>query len=523
MARVFISHASMDSVRAGEVREWLVADGHEVFLDQDLRNGLVVGDELLARLHERLRWADAVVCVVTSAYVRSAWCSAEIGAAQSRGSRLLPLQAEPDVDHPLLGALKYVDLAEGAGTARASLTEALRRLGDAGGAGWPDDRSAFPGLRPFDTDQHRAFFGRVREVEQLAARLRSPGERAEGSVLLLVGPSGCGKSSMVRAGLMPMMAGEDDWQTTPAFLPGREPVAALTRTLAAAAHDLRLDWSTAEVGRRLDDGGLAELANDLLLAGPGPRRTHLLIVVDQFEELLTRSSSHERARIARLLVPALSGPVQVVGTLRPEFLDQLLADRDLAGLPTRVQPLRPLRQDALRSVIEGPAQLTGIKIDDSFVRRLVSDTGSGEALPLLAYTLAELAEGVGRGGELLTSRYEKFGEVRGAVAAQADAALADAVAASGLGPGEVVKELLRRLVTVDEQGRPARVTNPSPRTARPRDSSVRRIRRAPVTEYRCRERRGPAPGSARGVLVGVAATRYRHRQRSGCPASPSTD
>ena len=117
--------------------------------------------------------------------------------------------------------------------------------------------------------------------------------------------------------------------------------------------------------------------------------------------------------------------------------------------------LRPLRREALRAVIEGPARLAGIEVDEDLVARLVADTDSGEALPLLAYTLAQLADGVGRGGRLLASRYEQLGGVQGALARQADAALADATTASGRGRDQVVKELLR-LVTVDEQGRPTR-------------------------------------------------------------------
>jgi WD40 repeat protein len=424
-------------------------------MDQDLRDGLVVGEEWEQRLYERLRWADAVVCLLTPAYLTSVWCTAELVTAQNRGSRLLPVRAEPGVDHPLLKAVQRADAATDISVARAKLAEALRRLDAAGGAGWSDDRPPFPGLRPFDTDQHRVFFGRTREIEQLATLLRSPGERAEGAVLLVVGPSGCGKSSLVRAGLLPVMAGEPGWQTVPAILPGTQPVAALTRELTVTAHQWGLGWSTADIRRRLDDGGLAELANDLLLADPGPRRTHLLIVVDQFEELLTQAGSAERARFAGLLGPALAGPVQVVGTLRPEFLDQLLADPDLAGLPPRVHALRPLRQEALHAVIEGPARLAGIEVDEDLVARLVADTDSGEALPLLAYTLAQLAEGVGRGGRLLTSRYEQLGGVQGTLARQADAALTDATAATGRDRDQVVKELLR-LVSVDEQGRPTR-------------------------------------------------------------------
>ena len=456
MARVFVSHASTDAALAGEVHGWLVADGHEVFLARDLRDGIAVGEDWQPRLHERLRWADAVVCLLTRAYIGSTWCSAEIGVAQSRGSRLLPIGVEPGVTHPLLTAIQHVDLTGDGVATRARLAETLRRLDMAGGAGWPDDRSPFPGLRAFDTDLCRVFFGRAGEVEQLGALLRSPAERAEAALLLVVGPSGCGKSSLVRAGLLPVMAAEPGWATLPTFLPGMQPVGALAREVAGLARRCGLGWSVAEIRGRLEEGGFAELADELLLSSPGGRSRRLLVVVDQFEELLTQTGSAERARFAHLLSPALAGPVQVVATLRPEFLDQLLADRDLAALPTRVHTLRPLRREALRSVIEGPANLAAIAVEEDLVARLITDTDSGEALPLLAYTLAQLADGIGRGGQLSARRYEQLGGVQGALARQAEAALADATTTGGRGRDQVVKELLR-LVAVDEQGRPTRL------------------------------------------------------------------
>ena len=85
-----------------------------------------------------------------------------------------------------------------------------------------DGSSPFPGLHRFDTDRHRVFFGRNDEVAGLAARLRSP-DVAKRGVLLVVGPSGCGKSSLVRAGLLPVMALEPDWQTIPLLVPGTDP------------------------------------------------------------------------------------------------------------------------------------------------------------------------------------------------------------------------------------------------------------------------------------------------------------
>jgi WD40 repeat protein len=144
-----------------------------------------------------------------------------------------------------------------------------------------------------------------------------------------------------------------------------------------------------------------------------------------------------------------------VATLRPEFLSQLLASRELAGLPVRPFPLRPLRREALTAVIEGPARVAGIGVDRQLVARPVADTDTGEALPLLAFTLEQLAEGVGRGGQLSEQRYDELGGVQGALTRQADAALAEALEAGGRSREEVLAGLLR-LVTVDEQGHPTR-------------------------------------------------------------------
>lgn len=195
------------------------------------------------------------------------------------GSRVLPVQAEPEANHPLLRSFQHADMTRDADSARRKLAAELLRVDAAGGLGWPDDRSPFPGLRALNTDEHPIFFGRGHEVARLATLLRSPAEQAERAALLVVGPSGCGKSSLVRAGLLPVMAAEPDWWTLPALLPGTQPVAALARELAASGHRLGLPWTATDVRRDLDDDGLTGLVDDLLLAVPGRRRRHLLIVV----------------------------------------------------------------------------------------------------------------------------------------------------------------------------------------------------------------------------------------------------
>ena len=456
MARVFISYARPDADWAARVRGWLVDAGHDIFLDRDVNDGIRVGEDWQERLHERLRWADAVVCLISAASIASTWCVCEVSTALSRGSRLLPVEVEPKVRHPLLSRLQNVTTGDDP-DARSRLVAELRLVDAGGGSGWPDDRSPFPGLRPFDADQHRVFFGRSRDVHRLTALLRSPAERVDAGVLLVVGPSGCGKSSLVRAGLVPAITAEPGWWTLAPLKPGADPMAALVRELTAALHGVGRDVGLAQVRDWLDRDGLATVADELLLAAPGPRRTRLLVVIDQLEEMLTQTTAQERSRFARLLQPAVRGPVQVVATLRPEFWDPLLLCPELTELELgrHLFGVRPMTREALPAVIEEPARLAGIAVDDGLVAQLVADTAGGEALPLLAYTLEQLANGVSRGGRLLMSRYEQLGGVEGTLTRQADAALIEAVTASARSQNIVLRDLLR-LVTVNQDGHPTR-------------------------------------------------------------------
>jgi TIR domain len=104
-----------------------------------------------------VRWADAVLCVVSAAYAASAWCSAELGIARSFGCRLLPLRIDPEAGHPLLRPVQMVDHDD---SWQRRIGSALRGVDAYGGTGWDEGRNPFPGLEPFDRDMHRVFFGR---------------------------------------------------------------------------------------------------------------------------------------------------------------------------------------------------------------------------------------------------------------------------------------------------------------------------------------------------------------------------
>ena len=455
MAKVFISHAGADTYWAEQVHLWLKEDGHDAFLDRDIDDGVLPGEEWEERLYAEMRKADAVVCVVTESYLTSVWCTAEIGAARGLGTELLPVSfSTAGQIHSLLKPIHSVDAARDPSDARERLRLRLSVIDGGGGWGWPDDKSPYPGLRPFDLGEHRVFFGRHRDITQIAELLRSP-ERAAREILTVVGASGCGKSSLIRAGLLPRIDGEDYWLPVRPILPGTDPLGSLVRAIAASTRERHISFDVTSLRSDLNRDGLKAIATDLLLAAGAESRCKLLIVIDQFEELLTQTAPAERAEFATALVPALGGPVQVLATLRPEFLDPLAKDPDLSQLTLRIHPIRPLDSEALRSVIEEPAKVAGLSFEEDLVTHLATDTGSGDALPLLAFTLEQLAHGAKRGDQLTHQRYADIGGVQGALQRQADAALDDACTKAGVKRDQVISALLD-LVTIDEQGTPTK-------------------------------------------------------------------
>ena len=453
VARIFISYATPDRAIADEVLRWLRAAGHEPFLAHDPRAGVSAGEDWEQRLYRELREVDAVLGVVTSAFVASTWCSIELRIASARGCRLIPLRAEAGVRHPLMRRLQDVDYLAGSPQARDRVLQTVRRLDDRSGA-W-EGANPFPRLEPFTAALSPVFFGRTAEAREVGNRLRATD--GTGGMLALVGPSGCGKSSLLNAGVVPLLDGDPEWLVMPSLVPGSDPVPELVRALAITAKCLGLDWSASDVRGKLDVGtdGLRRVADDLLIAGAGRHQRRLVVMVDQAEELFTRTTPDARHRFALLLSGAVAGPMRVVAAMRSEFLDDLRDLPALTGVPIEAYVLAPLDREALREVIEGPAKVARLRLDEGLATQLVADTDSGEALPLLAFTLRHLADGLLAGGTVSLSRYHDLGGVRGALTRHADATLTDAIKASGLTEREVLAGLTR-LVTVDETDRRAR-------------------------------------------------------------------
>jgi WD40 repeat protein len=191
--------------------------------------------------------------------------------------------------------------------------------------------------------------------------------------------------------------------------------------------------------------------HDSLVGRPGS----VLLVLDQAEELVTRTGQVERDAFLGLLRAAVraDGPMWVIATVRSEFLSAAAEHAGLIDLIDDTMLLGALVPERLTEVIARPAQRAGLTISPALVAQMAADTVGGDALPLLAYALRMLADWAGPGGEITARDYERLGGVVGALRTQADA-VRDELDRQGL--SALVLPTLTKLASVDTEGPPTR-------------------------------------------------------------------
>jgi energy-coupling factor transporter ATP-binding protein EcfA2 len=298
----------------------------------------------------------------------------------------------------------------------------------------------FPGLRPFEPDEHYLFFGREGQNEELVARLE------RNRFVAVVGTSGSGKSSLVRAGLLPAlyggsMASAGSYWKIAMFRPGDNPTANLALALSAPELFGTSSTETAsgafidiETTLRRSSLGLIEVIRLARM----PSHQNLLVVVDQFEELFrlrqtsaTMNQQDEAAAFVKVLLQAIQQrelPIYVVLTMRSDYLGECAQFRDLPEAINKSQYLIPrMTDDERRQAITGPVAVSEGKISSLLVNRLLNDAGDNpDQLPILQHALMrtwDLWEQTRGDSEPLdVSHYEQVGGMANALSLDADKA-----------------------------------------------------------------------------------------------------
>ncbi|MDB4953373.1 MAG: serine/threonine protein kinase with repeat [Myxococcales bacterium] len=293
-----------------------------------------------------------------------------------------------------------------------------------------DDRSPYPGLAAYTSEDAERFVGREREVETIANRLvRAP-------LLAVLGPSGVGKSSFIAAGLLPRLA---ENHRIIVMRPGRHPMHAL-----AALPEVS--------GDSHDDSSLVVRLREL---GESAQRG-LVIVIDQLEEIATLCTDPaERRRFAETLAAAADGPsapVRVVVTLRDDFAT-VIESQDAFRGRFEVFVLAAPAPEALRRIVVEPARRAAVAVDPQVVEDMVAEVaGRPASLPLLSFTASQLWQTRDRKDRKITHEaYAALGGVAGALATYADQLYASLARRDQ----DTVRDLFSRLVASDGTRIPA--------------------------------------------------------------------
>jgi len=276
----------------------------------------------------------------------------------------------------------------------------------------------YTGLRSFSEEESLYFKGRDLQIDQITDLLE------QNRFLMVTGASGEGKSSLIYAGLIPnarsgfFKAKYTNWIVAD-FRPERSPVKSLSKSIA---DKFGSQPATVETELRRGYSSLLDLytnsefyideenENWKHLAEPEKKNkkrkaANLMILVDQFEEFFTNPENFynevpsldsqivvnlilETARIAI----KQNLPVYIVCTMRSDYIGQCSAFR---GLPEYIgfsQFFVPrLKRKDLKQVVEEPAILSGNRISQRLIERLVFDLSEGvDQLPILQHTLSQI-------------------------------------------------------------------------------------------------------------------------------------
>jgi formylglycine-generating enzyme required for sulfatase activity len=519
-SRIFLSHSSKDNARAVALYDWLEREGwkDEVFLDLSPKRGIVAGERWERCLNESASRCEAVLFLVSQAWMKSIWCRRELNLAHHLNKRLFGVLIEDiattDLPQDLTEAWQVVRLASGRDHVPLVATipvtheevyvtfsaEGLQRLKDgleqAGLApkhfAWPPandpSRPPYRGLRPLEAEDAGIVFGRDGPIIETLDRLRGLREAAPPRLFVVLGASGAGKSSFLRAGLLPRLARDDrNFLPLPVIRPNRAVISGdggLLMALEAACRALHVAMTRASLRQAIEGGApklralwqsLVEKATPAAInPAQAAKPPTLIVAVDQGEELFLAEGQDEAREFLALMrdMVADDAPALIVlFTIRSDAYERLQLAKELEGVRQETLSLPPMPRGSYAEVIKGPAQRLDktprqIRIEESLVNALLVDIDEGgakDALPLLAFTLERLYLEFGAGGSLKLADYETLGRIKGSIEAAVARVFKSADGKDGIPKDHVERlALLRRglipwLAGIDpETGEPRR-------------------------------------------------------------------
>ncbi|MBD2775387.1 eIF2A-related protein [Iningainema tapete] len=286
-----------------------------------------------------------------------------------------------------------------------------------------ESKNPYRGLESFELEHSKLFFGRKTLIEKLKSFVTNH------SLTVVLGASGSGKSSLVKAGLIAQLKqDEQQWRILAPIRPGESPFTALNNTLIMENLPV---FTQPDLAFEQD---LQTLAQSVKVWSEAHPNTKLLLVIDQFEELVTLCRNDlERIKFLSGLaraIKAFANQLRIVVTVRSDFEPQF-QNTALEPYWQQARFIVPaMTRDELRQVIVEPAACRVMYFEPStLVEQLIDEViQMPAALPLLSFTLSELylkyirsASQNKRNNRAITQQdYEELGGVTRSLTQRAD-------------------------------------------------------------------------------------------------------
>jgi len=389
---------------------------NSTFLDFDDERGIAPGEKWESTLYREISACDAVILILTENWFQSKWCFVEFAQARALGKAIFPLVETPTKEKFIGDDIQLLDLVKdregGMDRLRAELTRiAMNRRG---GLPWDNKRPPYPGLMAFEEADAAIYFGRDDDIRALIQRLEARRVQGGEKLVVVLGASGSGKSSLLRAGVAPRLKQDQhNWIVVQPFRPQAQPLDELALAIASALGDAKSwrQWRAALEGDN-PSHELMDLARDLR-AAHGQNEAHILITIDQAEELFGGADTGQTDRFFAVLNAMLSAQLPYLATmsLRSDYLGHLQQETRLAA-PFEQFGLKPMPLERVRDIVLGPAKLAGITVDDALVTEMMADARTDDALPLLAFALRELYDRSAGTKHMTVDAYRAMGDAQ---------------------------------------------------------------------------------------------------------------
>lgn len=488
MARIFISHSSHDNPAAVEVAAWLESNGwDDYFLDLDPERGLIAGQRWQEALRQASTRCEAVIFLISPAWLKSKWCLAEFLLAKQEAKRIFGVVISPvaldEIPVEMASEWQLVHLSGdgdsvGVSTAASSSIDSngvsfskvglqqlelgLKAAGiTADTFSWPPerdpDRAPYRGLRVFSEEDAGIFFGRDAQILRAVELLRRLRTQREASMLAILGASGAGKSSFMRAGLLPRLVRDDrNFLTLGTLMPDRDPCIlqeSFVDTLMVGASRVGAKVTRAHVRQAFSEGfeATCEFLGSLADASHrrqvgqarAPKRPTIILPIDQAETLFsqgTKGLGVFNTFLGDLLLSDLN--VVAVATIRSDRFESLQNQIHLRHVVKTPYDLPQLAKGSFEAVITGPAERMPadrpLELEPALVEQILRDVeagGGASSLPLLGFTLARIYTEHGLGGQLAHAHYVQLGGLEGAIEAAINTAV-DRAVSTGIVEGD---------------------------------------------------------------------------------------